>query len=85
MVLLSYNTDESRHKNYPYVLAHKNTTYYSVDPNQRVNLEYDTSDDSVAEIVWGHQSLARKVGNSWYYYIYNAHGDVIGLVNDAGI
>ena len=66
------------------IRTEKNDIYYSVDPNQHVNLEYDTSDDSVAEIVWGHQPLVRKVGNNWYYYIYNAHGDVIGLVNDAG-
>ena len=32
----------------------------------------------------GYQPLARKINGSWYYYIYNAHGDVVGLVNDAG-
>lgn len=32
----------------------------------------------------GHRPLARKVNNAWYYYIYNAHGDVIGLVSDSG-
>ena len=31
-----------------------------------------------------HQPLSRKTNGSWYYYIYNAHGDVVGLVNDAG-
>ncbi len=24
------------------------------------------------------------MNGSWYYYIYNAHGDVVGLVNEAG-
>ena len=32
----------------------------------------------------GHRPLARKVNNAWYYYIYNAHGDVIGRVSDSG-
>ena len=36
------------------------------------------------EILWVHQPLARKINGSWYYYIYNAHGDVAGLVNEAG-
>ena len=36
------------------------------------------------EVLWGHQPLARKTNGSWYYYIYNAHGDVVGLVNDTG-
>ena len=27
---------------------------------------------------------ARKTGGAWYYYIYNAHGDVIGVVNESG-
>ncbi len=25
------------------------------------------------------------MGSAWYYYIYNAHGDVIGLVNESGV
>lgn len=36
------------------------------------------------EIVYGTQALARKVNGAWYYYIYNAHGDVIGLTDDNG-
>ena len=28
--------------------------------------------------------MARKTGDDWYYYLYNAHGDVIGLTDESG-
>ncbi len=36
------------------------------------------------EITCGHRPLARKTGDDWYYYLYNAHGDVIGLTDESG-
>ncbi len=36
------------------------------------------------EIIMGHQALAKKVGDAYYYYIYNAHGDVIMMVDESG-
>ena len=32
----------------------------------------------------GHKPLARKTGGSYYYYIYNAHGDVTALTDESG-
>ena len=46
--------------------------------------ETDSTGAVTDEILWGHQPLARKTNNEWYYYIYNAHGDVVGLVNNSG-
>ena len=60
-----------------------NGTEYLTDAQNRVVAEIN-GDTVSAEIIYGHQPLARKVGSSWYYYIYNAHGDVIGMVNDSG-
>lgn len=36
------------------------------------------------EVLWGHQPFARKTNGNWYY-IYNEHGDVVGLVDDLGM
>ena len=36
------------------------------------------------EITCGHRPPARKTGDNWYYYLYNAHGDVIGLTDESG-
>ena len=47
--------------------------------------ETDSSGAIESEILWGNgKPIARKTNGSWYYYIYNAHGDVIGLVSEAG-
>ncbi len=35
-------------------------------------------------MVYANQALARKVNGNWYYYLYNAHGDVIGLTDSQG-
>ena len=52
--------------------------------NSSLDLCVDSTGDITDEIFWGHQPLARKVNGAWYYYIYNAHGDVVGLVDDNG-
>ena len=56
----------------------------SQNVTNNVVAETDGTGAITEEILWGHQPLARKINGSWYYYIYNAHGDVVGLVNEAG-
>ncbi len=66
------------------IRTQKNDKQYIIDINNNVVAETDSTGAVTDEILWGHQPLARKTNGSWYYYIYNAHGDVIGLVNEAG-
>lgn len=66
------------------IRTQKNDKQYIIDINNNVVAETDNTGTITDEILWGHQPLARKVNGSWYYYIYNAHGDVVGLVNDSG-
>ena len=66
------------------IRTQKNDKQYVVDINNNVVAETDSSGTVTDEILWGHQPLARKVNGSWYYYIYNTHGDVVGLVNESG-
>ena len=66
------------------IRTQKNDKQYVVDINNNVVAETDNTGTITDEILWGHQPLARKVNGSWYYYIYNAHGDVVGLVNESG-
>ena len=56
----------------------------SQNVTNNVVAETDNTGTITDEILWGHQPLARKTNGSWYYYIYNAHGDVVGVVNEAG-
>ena len=64
--------------------TYKTGTRYFVDLNGSVISETDEETDAVIETVYGTQALARKVGGAWYYYIYNAHGDVIGMTDESG-
>ena len=66
------------------IRTQKNDKQYIIDINNNVVAETDSTGAITDEILWGHQPLARKINGSWYYYIYNAHGDVVGLVNDSG-
>ncbi len=66
------------------IRTQKNDKQYIIDINNNVVAETDSSGTITDEILWGHQPLARKTNGSWYYYIYNAHGDVVGLVNESG-
>lgn len=66
------------------IRTQKNDKQYIIDINNNVVAETDSTGAVTDEILWGHQPLARKTNGNWYYYIYNAHGDVVGLVNDAG-
>lgn len=60
------------------------TTRYHCDEAGRVIAEADGNNQVIAEVIWGHKPLARKVGSNYYYYIYNGHGDVIGLTDETG-
>lgn len=67
------------------IRTQKNDKQYIIDINNNVVAETDSAGDIESEILWGNgKPLARKTNGSWYYYIYNAHGDVVGLVNDTG-
>lgn len=66
------------------IRTQKNNKTYVIDINNNVVAETDNTGTVTSETLWGHKPLARKINGSWYYYIYNAHGDVVGLVNDAG-
>ena len=62
----------------------KDDKQYVVDINNNVIAEADADSAITDEIIWGHQPLARKSGDNWYYYIYNAHGDVVGMTDSTG-
>lgn len=57
---------------------------YYYDDNARIIAESTSSGQLTAQIIWGNQALARKIGASYYYYLYNGHGDVVQIVNEAG-
>jgi len=57
---------------------------YHCDDNGLVIAESNASDQVTAQTIWGHKPLARKINGSYYYYVYNGHGDVIQLFNESG-
>lgn len=40
--------------------------------------------ENQSEIIMGDRVLAKKIGTSYYYYIYNAHGDVVMILDEEG-
>ncbi len=46
--------------------------------------ESDENNVVTAQNIWGHRALARKVSGSYYYYVYNGHGDVIQVLDESG-
>lgn len=62
----------------------KTGVQYFTDLNQNVVAEVSSDGTKTAELVYGSQALARKVDGVWYYYLYNAHGDVIGMTDGDG-
>ncbi len=60
------------------------TTNYYADEAGRVVAETESADASKAQIIWSDRPLVRIVNDVWYYYVYNSHGDVVYLVNEAG-
>ena len=85
---LSGYTDGTASYTYKYdtdgLRTQKNDTQYVVDIHNNVIAEANESGSVTAETIWGHRPLARKTGDDWYYYLYNAHGDVIGLTDESG-
>ncbi len=57
---------------------------YHCDDNGLVIAESDATDTVTAQNIWGHKPLARKIDGSYYYYIYNGHGDVIQVIDESG-
>ncbi len=57
---------------------------YHCDDNGLVIAESNGTSQVTAQNIWGHKPLARKVGGSYYYYLYNGHGDVIALTDESG-
>ncbi|MEN3005048.1 RHS repeat-associated core domain-containing protein [Dehalobacterium formicoaceticum] len=60
------------------------TVQYYSDYNGRVIAEGNASGQVTAQNVWGHQPLARKINGTYYYYLYNGHGDVVQVVDESG-
>lgn len=60
------------------------TTKYHYDLSGRVIAESNGSGSVTAQNIWGHKALARKIGADYYYYLYNGHGDVVQIINEAG-
>ena len=59
--------------------TYEESTSYTIDQDGNVILE--NGDD----IIRGHQALAKRTEDgSYYYYIYNGHGDVVMLVDESG-
>ena len=59
--------------------TYEESTAYTIDQDGNVILE--NGDD----IIRGHQALAKRTEDgSYYYYIYNGHGDVVMLVDESG-
>ncbi len=55
---------------------------YYYDNNSRLINENENGNQ--VTIVNGHLPLMRKINNDVYYYVYNGHGDVIGLLDENG-
>ena len=63
----------------------KNDTQYIVDVNGNVVGELNESNQVTAQNVFIHgKAVSRKIGNKWYFYLKNAHGDVIGMTDNNG-
>lgn len=60
------------------------TTRYHCDDKGLVIAESDANATVIAQNIWGHKPLARKIGSSYYYNVYNGHGDVIQVLDESG-
>lgn len=65
-------------------ISSQGITRYHCNINGQVIAESNGSNQVTAQIIWGHKPLARKTGGQYYYYLYNGHGDVIGLIDETG-
>ena len=59
-------------------------TRYFCDNNGLVVAESDGTGQVTAQNIWGHKALARNIDGNYYYYLYNGHGDVIQILDEAG-
>lgn len=61
----------------------KNDFRYHLDNNGNVIAE-SNSTGVQSQTMLGHKPLGKKIDGTWYYYIYNAHGDVVNMVDSNG-
>ena len=54
------------------------TTTYRLNENGYVLAENED------DIIYGNTALAKKSGSNYYYYLYNAHGDVTAIADESG-
>ena len=59
-------------------------TRYFCDNNGLVVAESDGTGQVTAQNIWGHKALAREISGTYYYYLYNGHGDVIQVIDENG-
>lgn len=60
------------------------TIRYHHNNSGEVIAESDENDQIIAQNIWGFRPLARKVNGEYYYYICNARGDIVQLVDEDG-
>ena len=61
----------------------KSNTRYHLNEAGQVILETENGTPT-ARMIWTDKPLARKVDNTYYYYIYNAHNDVVAMTDEQG-
>lgn len=59
-------------------------TRYHYNNNGQVIAESDFNNQVTAQNIYGMSALARKIGNNYYYYIYNGHGDIVQVIDENG-
>ncbi len=62
----------------------KNDKKYIVDINGNVVAERNGSTTTAQNVYINGQIMSRKIGGNWYFYLKNAHGDVIGMADSNG-
>ena len=61
----------------------KGSTRYHLNEAGQVILETENGTPT-ARMIWVDKPLARKVDDAYYYYIYNAHNDVVAMTDESG-
>jgi len=57
---------------------------YIVDANGNVIAEQNGNTTTAQNVYINSQIMSRKIGNQWYFYLKNAHGDIIGMADSNG-
>jgi RHS repeat-associated protein len=61
-------------------------TFYIYDPQGRVTNELDDTDSISASYIWGNDRALAQIDayDDTYFYLYNGHGDVTQIIDQAG-